>query len=58
MNEELNWELFEGHFIQISEADTATDILLGNIYMPPRDLLSNYELFTQELALTVRLILF
>ena len=45
-------EIFEGQFIQISEADTATDILLGNIYRPPRNLLSNYKSFTQELALT------
>ena len=46
-------EIFEGQFIQISEEDTATDILLGNIYRPPRDLLSNYKSFTQELALTL-----
>ena len=46
-------EIFEGQFIQISEADTATDILLGNIYRPPRDLLSNYKSFIQELALTL-----
>ena len=46
-------EIFEGQFIQISEADTATDKLLGNIYRPPRDLLYNYKSFTQELALTL-----
>ena len=46
-------DIFEGQFIQISEADTATDILLGNIYRPPRDLLSNYKSFTQQLALTL-----
>ena len=46
-------EIFEGQFIQISEAHIATDILLGNIYRPPRDLLSNYKSFTQKLALTL-----
>ena len=46
-------EIFERQFIQINEADTATDILLGNIYRPPRDSLSNYKSFTQELALTL-----
>ena len=45
-------EIFKGQFIRISETDTATDIILGNIYRPPRDLLSNYKSFTQELVLT------
>ena len=49
----LYQKIFEGQFIQISEADTATDILLGNIYRPPGNLLSNYKSFTQEIPLTL-----
>ena len=47
-------EIFEGQFIEISEVDTKrpTHILLGDIYMPPRDILLNYKSFTEELALT------
>ena len=46
--------IFEGQFIEISEVDTnrPTHIFLGNIYRPPRDILSNYKSFTEELALT------
>ena len=46
-------KLFEGQFIEISELDTHTHILiLGNMYSSPRDILFNYKSFTKELVLT------
>ena len=46
--------IWEGQFIQINETETKTNITLGNIYRPPRDILNNYQTFIQELALVLQ----
>mgnify|MGYP000297251403 CR=1 FL=1 len=43
-------EIWEGQFIEISSNLVQKKIVLGNIYRPPRDVIENYNSFTNELT--------
>ena len=41
-------DVWEGQFIQISGNELSFNLLLGNVYRPPRDILHNYNTFNAE----------
>ncbi len=48
LNKQNSWE---GQFIQIRKGEHFTHpIIIGNIYKPPKDLISSYKEFTNELC--------
>ena len=44
-------EIWEGQFIEVSGNDLTKNIIIGNIYRPPRNLTNNYRVFIDEITL-------
>ena len=42
-------DIWEGQFIEISGSQLERNIIIGNIYRPPRDTNANYHTFIEEL---------
>ena len=42
--------IWEGQFIEINGGGLSKNIVLANVYRPPRDLVENYKIFTEELT--------
>ena len=42
-------DIWEGQFIKVSGGNTCSNIILGNIYRPPRDTIDNYSTFNNQL---------
>ena len=43
-----NSNIWEGQFIEISGGGLQKNIVIGNVYRPPRDVLENYQAFIKE----------
>ena len=44
-----NATVWDGQFIEVTSKKTNTNIIIGNIYRPPRELVANYQTFINEL---------
>ena len=44
-----NATVWDGQFIEVTSRKTNTNIIIGNIYRPPRELVANYQTFINEL---------
>ena len=45
-----NSDIWEGQFIKVSGGNTCSNIILGNIYRPPRDTIDNYSTFNNQFS--------
>ena len=43
-------DIWEGQFIKVSGGNTCSNIILGNIYRPPRDTIDNYSTFNNQFS--------
>ena len=43
-------DIWEGQFIKVSGGNTISNIILGNIYRPPRDSIDNYSTFNNQFS--------
>ena len=44
-----NATVWDGQFIEVISKKTNPNIIIGNIYRPPRELVANYQTFINEL---------
>ena len=44
------FETWEGQYIQVHGGGLSKQLIIGNIYRPPKDLNENYKQFTHELS--------